>query len=225
MERVRREPRPGCRATIGGVLTPPEIVLFDADGVLQLPRAGWRELLAGFSGTDDPAKREAFLADVFAAEAPTQTGAYDFRDALAGVLRRWGSNADVDDALRPWTTIDVDADVLEVVGALRAQGTRCYLATNQQNVRAAYMRSALGLDRWFDAQFYSSEMGLAKPDPAYFTAIVRTVGVPAEYAFFVDDRADNVDGARRAGLRAEVFDLGSGVDALRALLASEGLVV
>lgn len=199
-----------------------DVVLFDADGVIQHPSDGWRELLASCAGTDDPELQDRFVDEVFVAEHPTQTGEVDFPDALSEVLQRWRSDASVDDALRPWTMIDIDPAVVEVVGSLRSAGVECYLATNQHAFRAALMRQ-LGYGEWFDGQFYSCELGLAKPDPAYFVAILERLGVAPERVLFIDDRADNVDGARQAGMLGEVFTSTSGVAGLHRLLDGHGL--
>ena len=200
----------------------PDVVLFDADGVIQHPSDGWRELLASCAGTGDPELQDRFVDDVFTAERPTQTGEVDFPAALAEVLERWRSDAHVDDALRPWTMIDIDAAVVEVVRNLRSAGTGCYLATNQHAFRAALMRQ-LGYAEWFDGQFYSCELGLAKPDPAYFVAILERLDVAPDRVLFIDDRADNVAGARQAGLHGEVFTSTSGVAELHRLLEGHGL--
>lgn len=203
-------------------MSAPQIVLFDADGVIQQTTPGWRETLAGFTGSDDASVHDSFIAEVFAAEIPAMTGAESFPEALAGVLDRWGIDAAVDDVFKPWTMIDVNPESLTVVRTLRAAGTRCYLATNQTAARAAVMRE-LGYDDVFDGQFYSCELGLAKPDPAYFTAILERLDSDGSEVLFVDDLADNVAGAVTAGLRAEVYTLREGPAALHALLTRHGL--
>ena len=52
------------------------------------------------------------------------------------------------------------------------------------------------------AVFVSNELGLRKPDPQAFAAVAMHIGVAANRIFFFDDREDNVDGARAAGLSA-----------------------
>ena len=42
---------------------------------------------------------------------------------------------------------------------------------------------------------------------------------------FLDDNADNVEGARTAGLRAELFPRDGGLDALRPILPGTGRTV
>jgi len=67
------------------------------------------------------------------------------------------------------------------------------------------MQETFGYEELFDRTFYSYELGLAKPDPAYFGAVVDALGVRPEEAVFVDDMRANVLGAREAGLRAVLF--------------------
>lgn len=201
----------------------PVIVLFDADGVVQSsPADVWDRLGALLP---EHVEREAFLSDLFAAELPTLTGEGDFLAAVAATLQAWRCPpAAAPDLAALWRLLEVDAGVVSVIGALRATGVRCYLATNQHAYRAAYMRAELGYEAVFDGQFYSCELGLAKPQAAYFEHILAVTGVPTHSALFLDDSERNVLGARTVGLRAGLFDRAMGVDALHALLSGHGLV-
>jgi HAD superfamily hydrolase (TIGR01509 family) len=51
----------------------------------------------------------------------------------------------------------------------------------------------------------SAEEGVAKPDPELYLRACHRLGVAPACAGFVDDREENVVGARSAGLHAEVF--------------------
>jgi glucose-1-phosphatase len=68
--------------------------------------------------------------------------------------------------------------------------------------------------------YVSGGLGLAKPDPAVYRTVCGLLGVAPEEAFFIDDRAENIDGARDAGLMAHVF---SGREGLVTALADVGL--
>jgi putative hydrolase of the HAD superfamily len=205
-------------AVMGSVMV--SAVLFDADGVIQLPSRDWWSRLISLVPSDG----EAFVADLMAAERPTLVGKGDFPAVVADVLRRWNSPAPVSDALEAWHWFAADPDVIALIGSLRAAGFQCHLATNQMAYRRALMQER-GYDGWFDLTFYSCEVGLAKPDPAYFRAILATIDVPASSVLFVDDNEANVASALSVGMRAEVFELASGVEALRELLRRYGLPV
>ena len=196
-------------------------VLLDADGVVQTTASGWLEAVAALSGRTE--SHDAFLADVFAAEKPTLTGNGNFRPALAEVLARWQSPASVDEAIAVWQMIEPQTAVLEIADALRGNGLRVGLATNQQSERAAFMTQTLGYRARFDDLFYSCELGHAKPDSAYFAAVVERLGQPAAEVLFVDDNPGNVASAQAEGLHARVYDLETGRAGMVALLAEFGL--
>jgi putative hydrolase of the HAD superfamily len=196
-------------------------VLFDADGVLQRPTFDWWTHL----GALVPSGGEAFVTELMAAEKPALVGKGDFRDALADVLRRWNSTASVDEAIEPWSWFVAEPEVVELIQALRAAGVECHLATNQQAYRRTIMQDEREYGAWFDQTFYSCDLGLAKPDPAYFRAILSAIDVPASEVLFIDDNAANVAGAAGVGLQAELYDLSAGVPALVELLRRHDLPV
>jgi putative hydrolase of the HAD superfamily len=193
-------------------------VLFDADGVLQQMPADWQEPFEKLLQPDPLGT----LQELFELERPTMTGG-DFTAVVAGVLDRRGIDADPEEVLQGWRSLVVDPDMLGRVADLRATGIGCALATNQQNVRVAYMRTLNAYVDAFEAQFYSSELGLAKPDLAYFTAIVERLRIEPGEALFLDDREDNVAGAREAGLAAEVFAENAGLPELDRILGRYGI--
>jgi putative hydrolase of the HAD superfamily len=196
-------------------------VLFDADGVIQRPTIDWWSRLTSFVPAGDG---PSFVADLMEAEKPSLVGKGDFREAVAEVLGRWNSPVTLEEALEPWHWFAAEPAVVSLIARLRADGIGCHLATNQQAYRRAIMQVERGYGEWFDQTFYSCDLGLAKPDPAYFRAILGTLDLPASSVLFIDDNESNVAGASSVGLHAEVYDLASGVDALVDLLRRYELV-
>lgn len=192
---------------------PLRAILFDADGVIQRTPQNWLADLAARLELD-PARAEDLLSDLFDAERPTLVGTGDFRSALAAVLDRWDRSRLLEVALVSWHEIEVDHEMLAVVDRLREQGLRCCLATNQQDLRAAYMRRGLGYDLRFDDQFYSCELGVAKPDAAYFTTVLDRLGLRPGEVLFIDDSARNVDMAAELGLRTILHTPGQAIAGL-----------
>jgi HAD superfamily hydrolase (TIGR01509 family) len=206
------------------MVTPPRAVLFDADGVLQRT-AAWREDLSDQVGDENEARNERLLDDIAQAEGPrTLTGEADLDHSLIKVLDRYDDvDLPVEAVHEAWHAIEVHEDVLDGVRSLAGRGVIRALTTNQNEPRAAWMRENLPYDELFDAQFYSCEMGLAKPDPAYFTHVLEALGVRPEDALFMDDTAENVESAARLGLRAELFARDGGRAELDRILALHGL--
>ena len=85
------------------------------------------------------------------------------------------------------------------------------------------MRAALGYDDVFDTSCYSYDLGVAKPDPAFFVEAARLIGADPSTVLFIDDSARNVEGALAAGLEAAVWDVERGHDDLVGLLAGYGV--
>ena len=56
----------------------------------------------------------------------------------------------------------------------------------------------------FEKVFVSSTIGLRKPDIPAFEYVVKEIGVPASSVLFFDDNLENIEGARAAGLKAEL---------------------
>ena len=83
-----------------------------------------------------------------------------------------------------WGRIEPLPQTRDLVTAVRAAGVPCYLATNQDNLRASYMRRLLGYDELLDGTYYSCEVGAAKPEAPLEAAAeaLAAFGVAAEDA-------------------------------------------
>jgi putative hydrolase of the HAD superfamily len=200
-----------------------EVILFDADGVIQRQAADWQQALGSVLGRADCV--DEFVRDVFAVERFALAGQTCLTEALPEVLARWHCSGSLGDALRAWTMIEVDAGVVEVVRTLRQSAVRCYLASNQESHRAHYMLEMLGYGRLFDREFYSCHLGVMKPAPAFFRAILNELRVSAGSALFIDDHEANIHAAREVGMQACLFPRSSGAGALRELLCRHGVVI
>jgi putative hydrolase of the HAD superfamily len=193
-------------------------VLFDADGVLQGPREGWREDISAWGGS----RAEEFFLAVAAADMSCLTGD-DFGAAMVAVLAQFDIDAPLEEVIDQHFWIEVRQPMLDAVRAVRDLGLRCGLATNQQNLRGTYMRRSLGFETIFDKQFYSYELGFAKPDAGYFQTIMERINVAPSRVLFIDDHEGNVAGAREIGIHSELFPRDGGVAVLASILARYGV--
>ncbi len=94
---------------------------------------------------------------------------------------------------------------LELARRLRAAGLRVGILSNDTADMAGARRRKLGYGDLFDPIIISAEVGQTKPGRAIFDHAVRLLGLPASQVLFVDNSEENVQGARRAGLRAIRF--------------------
>ncbi|MGM7666240.1 HAD family hydrolase [Microbacterium sp. A93] len=197
-------------------------VLFDADGVLQDPPGGWYALMEPFAGE----RAREFLHYTWKHEKPSLSGNGDYRALLAEDLRTFAIEASVDEILAEvWFRIEVDDTSLDLVHRVRALGLGVHLGTNQDVLRAEYMRENLGYQERFDTCFYSCDVGVAKPDRGFFDHVAQQVGADPAEILFIDDSEANVEGARAAGLASIHWCIRDGHDVLRAALATHGVHV
>jgi HAD superfamily hydrolase (TIGR01509 family) len=203
----------------------PTAVLFDADGVIQRAPSDLQTRLTQMLGAAQT-DREACMADYFAAEAPCLTGVADFAECLGPVLAKYKATCNTAALLAEWRTIEVDDSILALIADLRRSGVYCALASNQEHHRARHMSETLAYRDVFDREFYSCHLGHMKPSPDYFHEIVRLAELDPGRTLFIDDRIDNVEAARQAGLRSAQFvlgEMGAGAKPMRRLLKTYGL--
>lgn len=193
-------------------------VLWDCDGVLQHASSDSLADLAAVVGADA-------LPVLLEAEGPALRGQETLRECLCRVIDRLGLALTVDDVLPVWDRYRLDPQAVSVLGAVRGGGVRCYLATNQHDYRRDRMRTVSGYDALVDGSFYSCEMGVAKPEAAFFRHIVTALGVAAGSLLLLDDLPDNVAAARAEGLCAEVVGPGPVAPQLVRILAGYGIAV
>lgn len=175
-------------------------VLFDADGVLQHLPGGWYAAAEPHLGDTS----EAVLHAAWALEAPMLTGGDDdFLAALEGLLLEHGSSASAAEVYAAlWGAVETVETTADVVRRVRAAGYGVHLGTNQAAHRSQFMRFTLGYDDLFDVSCYSHELGVAKPDPAFFRRAADCIGAAPGEILFVDDSAKNVEVAQSAGMSA-----------------------
>ncbi|MGI9052066.1 MAG: HAD family hydrolase [Ilumatobacteraceae bacterium] len=101
---------------------------------------------------------------------------------------------------------DLYDDVRAALSAVRRSGRQVIFAGNQPPEARAALQ-AMGLD--VDSILISDELGVEKPDPAFFAAVAAVAGLPPARIAYVGDRLDNdVLPARRAGMRTVLLRRG-----------------
>jgi HAD superfamily hydrolase (TIGR01509 family) len=99
--------------------------------------------------------------------------------------------------------------IQEALCILRPQ-YRLVLATNAAESGAFLVREALrrvGLEELFHAVFTAQELGVRKPDPAFFAAVLREIGcTPPQAVMIGDDYPVDVAGAKGVGMLAIWFN-------------------
>jgi HAD superfamily hydrolase (TIGR01509 family) len=186
----------------------PRLVLFDLDGVLaDYDRPARCAALARACGADADTLFEAMFGDD-GLEHASDRGEIGLRESLLGLRDRHGwvlDDAAFVDARRLSTR--PRPEVLELCRALSAQA-RIAVFTNNGDWVGEHIASIFPeLPALFgEAIVCSGQLRQWKPQPeAFHTCLARLGDIAPAQALFIDDNADNVEGARRAGLDALLY--------------------
>jgi epoxide hydrolase-like predicted phosphatase len=101
----------------------------------------------------------------------------------------------------------LDRSLVDLIHKMRNRGLLAGLLSNY-TADLADIITREGLDGLFDTQVISAEIGIAKPDPAAYEAVLGELSVKPSDAFFVDDFEENIEGARSIGMSAVRFTPG-----------------
>lgn len=181
-----------------------DLVALDLGNVLSLvdESVGAREL-ARLSGRPE---QEVFAA-VFAPgrKVRLETGRQTFDDFAAGCGERLGVTipagwfrAIYESVLTP------NAAIFPLAERLLAR-RRVGLCSNTSAAHWELERRRLPFAGRLDPVIVSYEVGVMKPEAGIFHALASKARVSPQRVLFVDDRPENVDGAKRAGLQAVQF--------------------
>lgn len=200
----------------------PAGLILDYGNVLTHPQdQTWMDGAARRLGADPAAFRAAYWQHRHAYDADLSAAAYWGRVAAAS---RPGTRAPVAADLAWLIETDVASwcvyndPVWTLAAEFRRAGGRSAFLSNSGPEVMARVRTSWPLEARFDAVVISCEVGLSKPDPRIYELCLERLGLPAASTLFVDDRADNVEGAARIGLRTLQFEGPDALERLQALI-------
>ncbi len=99
----------------------------------------------------------------------------------------------------------INPTMLEWLKQMQSSGVKTGLLSNMPVDMIRYVRQQFPWLNDFDHQTFSAEVGLVKPDPAIYRHSLDSLRVQASEALFVDDKAQNIEGARTVGMFAIQF--------------------
>lgn len=167
----------------------------DADRAAILALAGvpaepfWRAYFAHRDGLDQGTAGVRGYWQAIAAEVGATWSDARIHELWAADFRSW---------------LSVNPGTIEVLGDLKAGGTRLALLSNAGPDFGSYFRHG-PLSDYFDAFYVSGELGLLKPEADIYRHVLDELGITAEQMVFTDNRADNVAGAEALGITGHVF--------------------
>ena len=94
---------------------------------------------------------------------------------------------------------------VEFCRTVKERGYGIYVLSNASDLFYEYFPRLLPLD-FFDGVFVSSDYLMLKPDEKIYRTFLEKYGLKAEECLFIDDREENVEGAKAVGFNGCVFD-------------------
>ncbi|MBS0625495.1 MAG: HAD family phosphatase [Verrucomicrobia bacterium] len=100
--------------------------------------------------------------------------------------------------------IGVNPEMYELVAQLKEKEVKVGLFSNI-DFRLSKLIRQFGLYEPFEPCLLSCEVGLEKPDPKAYAYLVEKIGISASEIVFIDDKQENIDSAKEAGIDAILF--------------------
>jgi 2-haloacid dehalogenase len=182
-----------------------DTVVFDLGGVL----IDWhpRHLLQHVA--DGPAATDELIValDIAGAQRELDRGV-PMEQVRARWRDRYADRADiVERYFDEWDETIAGAldDTVAILDELRTRPLRLYALSNWSGDLFRRNQARFTFLDWFDGMMISGDERLIKPDPRIYDRLAARFDIDPATAVFIDDREDNVDGARASGFTGLVF--------------------
>lgn len=185
-------------------------ILFDLGGVvLNLDYYKTIHAFKNLGGeTFEERYSQAKQSDVFDLYETGKISDDTFRNHLRDLVGKNISDAELDNA---WNAmlLDLPQERLGLLNDLK-QNYRILLFSNTNAIHLRKFQEIIGdqhgssqlLEEVFHQTYYSHILGLRKPHPEAFQAILDEQGLKADEVFFIDDSIQHIEGARSIGITA-----------------------
>ena len=186
-------------------------VVCDFGGVLTTPLEGSFQAFSDASGIPLEAIADAFVAiherDGLHPLHELECGRVSEPEFMADVAAAVGASLGREVGMLDFTAhyfagLSPNEPMIELMAALRDEGYRMALLTNNVREWEPYWRSMAPIDDIFELVVDSAYVGMRKPDREIYELTVERLGVAPHECLFVDDLERNCDAARDAGMRA-----------------------
>lgn len=101
----------------------------------------------------------------------------------------------------------LDETLLSLIADLRDRGILIGLLSNN-SIELLDLLASQQINNLFDGIIISAQIGIMKPDPGAYQAILERLGATSDQSLFIDDAHENVEGAQAQGMAAIRFEPG-----------------
>ncbi len=184
-----------------------QAIIFDYGKVLSLPPTlkQWERLASKF-GVDQPTFQQQYWGFRDDYDRKVLDGPAYWRE-IAKVNGKTLTDGDVQQLIGwdndQWTNLN--PDMLEFAREARRRKMPTAILSNMQQEMLSFMRKKFDWLGEFQVQMYSCEVGIVKPEVEIYLECCRRLKMQPADTLFLDDKQPNIDGARKAGLQAQLF--------------------
>ncbi|AWK50223.1 HAD family hydrolase [Clostridium beijerinckii] len=91
--------------------------------------------------------------------------------------------------------------VLELLDSLKEKNKKIYLLSNAQRTFTLYEMRILGIEKYFDGIYFSSDHYMCKPDKAFYNKLIKNFNLDIKDSIMIgNDFIADIDGAHSVGL-------------------------
>jgi glucose-1-phosphatase len=181
----------------------PAVVLFDLGNVLVGIRpAGFTDFL----GIERTAARERYKRPIIETVQRYEAGLISTGEYLNKIGRLFDGRYSREElASAMLNVIGEPVPGMEALVGSVASSRRIALVSNTNELHFSYCREHLPALRYFQHFYLSYELRASKPNPLYYKKVLEELKTSPDSVVFVDDMAENVDGAIAAGMKGLLF--------------------
>lgn len=137
---------------------------------------------------DRGSEEEEYYIEQMIKEAP------EYVDDIREVMRRSGETIEMMDYAETW------------IRYLKDKGYHIYILSNYSTYMLEKTQDELTFLKYADGAIFSCQVKQIKPEPAIYQTLLNRYHLDPEKSVFLDDRAENCEGARKEGIHAIQFE-------------------
>jgi putative hydrolase of the HAD superfamily len=93
--------------------------------------------------------------------------------------------------------------VIDLLETLKAKGKKIYLLSNAQRSFTLNEFNMLGLSKYFDGVFISSDHQVSKPSPYFYNGLIKEFGLNKKECVMIgNDYKADIEGSKKAGIKS-----------------------
>ena len=135
-----------------------------------------------------------------------KTGLWNDDEYWTWAINEWGLSATKEQIIKLLIEgYEINPDVVNVVKMVRKKGYKTLICSNNFPARVSGLQERFRFLNNFDAEVFSYEVGVIKPDKKIFENLIEKSGCKAEEIIYSDDNDVNLTAAKALGINCFVF--------------------